>query len=80
MIRWLLGLLIAFLIIDHLWVHLGGPFVERLRGEYREEIKSMVKEGQEVKLVQSHRQSIIDQLIQKVKSLLKKEESKEESR
>jgi len=78
MVRWILGLLVAFLVIDHLWVHFGGPFVEKLREEYKKEI---AKEGQEVKLAELHKKSIIDQLIERVKGLLgKKEESKEEGR
>jgi hypothetical protein len=77
MVRWSLYLLVGFLIIDHLWVHYGGPFIERLRSRYViEEIKKN-PEWQEVKLEQAYKQSILDRLWDKIKQLTKKEEKNE---
>ena len=65
------------MIIDHLWVHYGGPFVERLRSRYViEEIKKN-PEWQKVELEQAYRQSILDKLWEKIKQLTKKEEKNE---
>jgi hypothetical protein len=77
MVRWVLYLLVGFLIIDHLWVHYGGPFIERLRGGYViEEIKKN-PEWQKVELEQAYKQSILDKLWDKIKQLTKKEEKNE---
>jgi hypothetical protein len=76
MVRWILYLLVGFLIIDHLWVHYGGPFVEKLRGGYTEELKKH-PEWQKVELEQAHKQSILDKLLEKIKQLTKKEEKNE---
>jgi len=73
MVRWILYLLVGFLIIDHLWVHYGGPFVERLRSEYLiEEIKGNPN-WQPVELEQAYKQSILDKLWERIKQLAKKE-------
>lgn len=74
MIKWLVGLLLAFLIVDHLWVHYGGPFFEKLRAQYREELKESGIERQDIQIQQSHRKSILDELIEKLKTALKREE------
>lgn len=66
----------GFLIIDHLWVHYGGPFVERLRGEYAQKLKKH-PEWQKVELEQAYKQSILDKLWDKIKQLTKKEEKNE---
>ena len=66
------------LLIDHLWVHYGGPIIEKIRGEYREEIKKAVKEGNEVEVQQAYRKSIIDNTVEKVKEWLKRGEEKKE--
>ncbi len=66
----------GFLIIDHLWVHYGGPFVERWRGGYTEELKKH-QEWQKVELEQAYKQSILDKLWEKIKQLTKKEEKNE---
>jgi hypothetical protein len=77
MVRWILYLLVGFLIIDHLWVHYGGPFIERLRSRYViEEIKKN-PEWQKVELEQAYKQSILDKLWDKIKQLTKKEEKNE---
>ncbi|MFZ8859044.1 MAG: hypothetical protein ACO2PP_00850 [Thermocrinis sp.] len=77
MVKWILYLLVGFLIIDHLWVHYGGPFVERLRSRYViEEIKKN-PEWQKVELEQAYKQSILDRLWDKIKQLTKKEEKNE---
>jgi hypothetical protein len=76
MVRWILYLLVGFLIIDHLWVHYGGPFIERLRSGYIEELKKN-PEWQEVELEQAYKQSILDKLWEKIKQLTKKEEKNE---
>jgi hypothetical protein len=77
MVRWILYLLVGFLIIDHLWVHYGGPFVERLRSRYViEEIKKN-PDWQKVELEQAYKQSILDKLWDKIKQLTKKEEKNE---
>jgi hypothetical protein len=76
MVRWILYLLVGFLIIDHLWVHYGGAFVEKLRGEYAQELKKD-PEWQKVELEQAYKQSILDNLWDKIKQLTKKEEKNE---
>jgi hypothetical protein len=76
MVRWILYLLVGFLIIDHLWVHYGGPLVERWRGEYAQELKKH-PEWQKVELEQAYKQSILDKLWEKIKQLTKKEEKNE---
>ncbi|MEJ7554487.1 MAG: hypothetical protein WKI50_00945 [Aquificaceae bacterium] len=75
MVRWIVGIILAFILIDHLWVHYGGPLVERLRGEYREELKKGVIEKEEVHLQQSYRKSIIDEVWERIKKVLKKEDT-----
>jgi hypothetical protein len=72
MVKWILYLLVGFLIIDHLWVHYGGPFIERLRGEYAEELEKN-PEWQKVELEQAHKQSILDKLWEKIKQLTRKD-------
>jgi len=67
---------VGFLIIDHLWVHYGGPFVEKLRGGYTRELKKH-PEWQKVELEQAYKQSILDKLWEKIKQLTKKEEKNE---
>jgi hypothetical protein len=76
MVRWILYLLVGFLIVDHLWVHYGGPFVEKLRGGYTQELKKH-PEWQKVELEHAYKQSILDKLWDKVKQLAKKEEKNE---
>jgi hypothetical protein len=76
MVKWVLYLLVGFLIMDHLWVHYGGPFIERLRSGYTEELKKH-PEWQKVELEQAYKQSILDKLWEKVKQLTKKEEKNE---
>ena len=66
----------GFLIIDHLWVHYGGPFIERLRSVYTEELKKNPG-WQKVELEQAYKQSILDKLWEKIKQLTKKEEKNE---
>ncbi len=51
--------------------------IEKVRGEYREGLEKVVKEGERVELEQTHRKSIIDGLIEKAKKFLKKEEKKD---
>ncbi|MFN3471207.1 MAG: hypothetical protein ACK4ZR_01190 [Aquificaceae bacterium] len=70
MVRWILGLAVAFLLIDHIWVHFGGPFIERLRGEYREELKKATGD-KAIELQQSYRKSLLDELWEKAKELVK---------
>lgn len=77
MIKWILGILLVFLLIDHIWVHLGGPAVEKLRGQYEEDVKKSMKNAEDVPIQQLHRKSIIDELIEKAKSLVKKEEKEQ---
>jgi hypothetical protein len=76
MVKWILYLLVGFLIMDHLWVHYGGPFVERWRGGYMQELKKH-PEWQKVELEQAYKQSILDKLWEKIKQLTKKEEKNE---
>ncbi len=64
------------MIIDHLWVHYGGPFVERLRSGYAQELKKN-PEGQKVELEPAYKQSILDKLWGRIKQLTKKEEKNE---
>jgi len=75
MVKWIAGIILAFLLIDHLWVHYGGPLAERLRGQYREELKKGDIEKEEVPLQQSYRKSIIDEAWERIKNALKKEDS-----
>jgi len=76
MVRWVLYLLVGFLIIDHLWVHYGGPLVERFRGGHTQELKKH-PEWQKVELEQAYKQSILDKIWEKIKQLIKKEEKNE---
>ncbi len=64
------------MIIDHLWVHYGGLFVEKLRGGYTEELKKN-PEWQKVELEQAYKQSILDKLWDRIKQLTKNEENNE---
>ncbi len=75
MVKWIVGIILAFLLMDHLWVHYGGPLAERLRGQYREELKKGDIEKEEVHLQQSYRKSIIDEAWERMKNALKKEDS-----
>ncbi len=75
MVKWIVGIILAFILIDHLWVHYGGPLAERLRGEYREELKKGAIEKEEVPLQQSYRKSIIDEVWERIKKVLKKEDT-----
>ncbi|MCS7171472.1 MAG: hypothetical protein N3D14_05205 [Aquificaceae bacterium] len=78
MVKWISGIIVAFLLIDHFWVHFGGPMAERLRGGYREELKKGFLQKEEVPLQQSYRKSILDELWEKGKGLLKGNESRQE--
>jgi hypothetical protein len=71
MVRWVLYLLVGFLVIDHLWVHYGGPFIERLRSGYTEELKKH-PDWQKVELEQAYKQSILDKLWEKIKKINQK--------
>ena len=66
--------MIIFFLIDHLWVHYGGPFLERMRGSYSEELKKATQNWEQVQTQQIYKQSIIDKILEKVKGLIKKEE------
>ena len=74
MIKWLIYLLIAFLLIDHFWVHYGGPFLESMRGSYREELKKATQNWEQVQTQQLYKQSILDKILEKLRGLVKKEE------
>ncbi len=76
MVRWIVGILIAFLLIDHLWVHFGGPALERLRGEYREELKKATG-NETTELQQSYRKSLLDELWEKARDIAKGKKSEE---
>lgn len=76
MVKWIVGIIVVVLLIDHIWVHFGGPVIKELRGQYEEEVKKGIKDGEEVAIQQLHRKSIIDELIEKAKGLVKKEEEK----
>ncbi len=77
MIRWLVGITVAFLIIDHLWVHYGGPIIEKWRGEYREELKKGGGEEVQVPLEQAYRKSILDSLWERIREVIRKDDKKE---
>ncbi|WP_029552378.1 hypothetical protein [Thermocrinis jamiesonii] len=77
MIKWILYLLVAFLIIDHLWIHYGGPFIEKLRGEYREELKKAVSDEQAIEVQKAYKQSILDKIWESIRSLAKKDQGGE---
>ncbi|WP_333785075.1 hypothetical protein [Thermocrinis sp.] len=74
MVRWILYLLVGFLIIDHLWIHYGGPFIEKMRGEYREGLKKASSDWQVVQTQQAYKQSILDKIWERIKNLAKKDE------
>ncbi len=74
MVKWIVGILIAFLLMDHLWVHFGRPALERLRGEYREELK---KANETTELQQSYRKSLLDELWEKAREIAKGKKSEE---
>lgn len=73
MVRWIAGIIIAFLLIDHVWVHYGNPIMDKLRGEYREELKKGSLEREVVPLEQAYRKSILDKLWERVKGMIKKD-------
>ena len=66
--------MVAFLIIDHLWIHYGGPFIEKKRGEYREGLKKASSDWQGVQTQQAYKQSILDKIWERIKNLTKKDE------
>ncbi len=74
MIKWILYLLVAFLIIDHLWIHYGGPFVEKIRSGYREALRKSVSDKQEFETQQAYKQSMLDKVWESIKNLTKKDE------
>ncbi|MCS7262960.1 MAG: hypothetical protein NZ560_06060 [Aquificaceae bacterium] len=76
MVKWIVGLILALLVIDHLWVRYGGPVAERLRGEYGQELKKHAQEHGHtvVPTQQAYRKSIIEELVEKAKTKLKEEE------
>lgn len=73
MVKWIAGIIIALLLIDHFWVHVGGPTIDRLRGEYKEISKSDIQK-EEIPLRQSYRKSILDEIWEKLKEMVKREE------
>ncbi|ADC88920.1 hypothetical protein Thal_0285 [Thermocrinis albus DSM 14484] len=73
MVRWLIGLLVIYLLIDHLWVHYGASFWERYREEYAESLKKYNPDYNPPPIQQTEKQSIIDKLVEKVRSFIKKE-------
>ena len=66
--------MVAFLIIDHLWIHYGGPFIEKLRGEFKEELKKAVSDEQAIEVQKAYKQSILDKIWERIKNLTKKDE------
>lgn len=73
MVRWITGIIIAFLVIDHVWIHYGSPIVDKLRSEYRKELKKGAVEKKEVPLEQAYRKSILDKLWEKTKEAIKRD-------
>jgi len=73
MVRWIAGIIIAFLLIDHVWVHYGSPIIDRWRGEYREELKKATNEKEIVPIEQAYRKSLLDELWEKVKGFIKRD-------
>ncbi|WP_448588640.1 hypothetical protein [Thermocrinis sp.] len=73
MVKWIVYLLVAFLLIDHLWIHYGGPFIERMRADYREELKKS-NDWEQIQAQQAYKQSILDKIWKKITSLAKKDE------
>ena len=66
--------MVAFLIIDHLWIHYGGPFIEKLKDEFKEELKKTVSDEQVIELQKAYKQSILDKIWERIKNLTKKDE------
>jgi len=58
-VKWPIYLLIIFFLIDHFWVHYGGPFLERIRSSYSEELKKATQNWEQVQTQQIYKQSII---------------------
>ncbi len=71
MIKWIIGIIIAFLLIDHLWVHVGGKIVERTREDYKEITGKSTIEKTEIPLKQAHRKSILDNLWEQLNNAIK---------
>ncbi len=71
MIKWIIGIIIAFLLIDHLWVHVGGKLVERTREDYKEITEKSTIEKTEIPLQQAHRKSILDNLWERLNNAIK---------
>lgn len=72
MMKWITGILLAFLLIDHVWVHYGGPLAERLRGQYREELKRNGPEKEKVSSPQPYRRSILEEAWGRIEGMLKR--------
>ncbi|MFN3946467.1 MAG: hypothetical protein ACK4LA_00040 [Aquificaceae bacterium] len=77
MVRWVVGILIIFLLIDHFWVHVGKSYLDRLRGEYRQELKNAT-ENETIELQESYKKSILDELWEKAKEVIQKAKKSEE--
>lgn len=78
--KWILGLFIALLLIDHFWVHYGGKYAEKARSEYREELKKGLGDAKAVELQHAHRESIIDNIYKTIKNTIqgaKEQQTKE---
>ncbi|MCS6997869.1 MAG: hypothetical protein N2648_00085 [Aquificaceae bacterium] len=73
MVKWIVGIILAFLLIDHIWVHYGGPTIERLRDYYGGDIKKKGTEKEEVSVKQAYEKSLLDELWEKGKNLLNRE-------
>lgn len=73
MIKWIIGIIIAFLLIDHFWVHVGGKLLERKREDYKE-ITGKSPVGVEktgIPLQQAHKKSILDNLWERLNNAIK---------
>ncbi|MCS7307007.1 MAG: hypothetical protein NZ526_00475 [Aquificaceae bacterium] len=74
MIKKLLIILVVFLLVDHFWIHYGGAFVEKLKGDYSEGLERRPIETENVQIKQIYKKSILDQLWEKIKNFGKSEE------
>ncbi|MEN3034483.1 MAG: hypothetical protein ABDH18_05800 [Aquificaceae bacterium] len=75
--KWIVGLLIAMLLIDHFWVHYGGKYAEKARSEYREDLKKGLGDAKAVELQQAHRESIIDNIYKTIKNTVQGDKNKQ---
>ncbi|MFN3813832.1 MAG: hypothetical protein ACK4SM_04335 [Aquificaceae bacterium] len=65
MVKYIIYLLLAFLLIDHLWSHYGPKIINTVASEFTNKPTRVIEEGEE-------RKSIIDGVMEKLKRALER--------